>query len=300
MLSFVRQSLENQIIQEVAFAKVNLTLSILGKRADGYHELSSLVGFADVGDRLLLHVGPSFELQVKGRFADAIVGTNLLEQVAHSLMDEFGLKDFGTLTLEKNLPVAAGIGGGSGDAAALIRIFQRLRGVDFSLDEIAQFGKRFGADVPVCVSSRASMMAGIGEVVRSVGDFPEGLGILLVNPLVGVSTSHVFKELAAGPIEGDALIEHTANSADFTSFEGLLEFMAQKPNDLTEAAVVTAPKIKLCLATLSDLSGCKIQRLSGSGATCFGLFSNKEAALIGKAELQELYPTWWIEAATLV
>ena len=281
----------------MAPAKVNLSLRIWGRRAgDGYHELSSLVGFANIGDRLFLKPGPGFNMKVVGPFSQSIVGENLVYKVGQALMQEYGIKDLGDLVLEKNLPVAAGLGGGSADAGAFIRLLARVGGISFSQNDIMKFGQRFGADVPVCVSSKPVMMHGIGDVLKPLEHFPS-LGVLLVNPGVSVSTGTVFQHLAVPEISDDWVEEEGAQA--FASGDELIVYMQDQPNDLTLPALKIAPEIETVLNTLEALQGCSIARLSGSGATCYGLFEDEKRARQAGELCQEKYQEWWVCAGKL-
>lgn len=284
-------------LREMAPAKVNLSLRIWGRRAgDGYHELSSLVGFANVGDRLFLKPGPGFNMKVVGPFSQRIVGDNLVYKIGQALMKEHGIKDFGDLVLEKNLPVAAGLGGGSADAGAFIRLLARVGGISFSQNDIMRFGQRFGADVPVCVSSEPAMMHGIGDVLKPLDHFPS-LGILLVNPNVSVSTGAVFKNLAAPKISDDCAEQEGPQA--FASGDELMVYMQGQPNDLTLPALKIAPEIETVLHSLEALQGCSMARLSGSGATCFGLFEDEKRAQQAGKLCQEKHQEWWVCAGKL-
>ncbi len=284
-------------LKETAPAKVNLSLRIRGRRAgDGYHELSSLVGFASAADQLFLNPGPGFNIKVVGPFWQSIVGDNLVYNVGRALMQEYQMQDFGDLVLQKNLPVAAGLGGGSADAGAFIRLFARVAGVSFSQEDIKSFGARFGADVPVCVLSKPAMMYGIGDVLEPVERFPS-LGILLVNPGVSVSTGVVFESLAAPEITRG--FAHQEGALAFASGDELVAYMQKEPNDLTLPAQKLAPEIETVLHTLKALQGCSIARLSGSGATCFGLFEDENSAQQAAQFLQAKHRGWWVSAGKL-
>lgn len=299
---FARSFSHSEIFEEIAFAKVNLSLEILARRADGYHELTSLVGFAAIGDRLRLECGPGFELVVDGPFAGAIEGENLLAHVAHSLMDDYGIDNLGVLTLEKLLPVAAGLGGGSADAAALVRLFERVFAVKFSLEDLSGMGRSFGADVPVCVRSQAAIMRGIGEIVHPCQRFPAHVGILLVNPNVPLATAQVFGQLHLSSLSASHHGVDHGDQRDVLSFSALdevLAYMKQRPNDLTPPAIALAPVIDDCLKVLEDLPGARIARLSGSGATCFALFETAELAEQAGLLLGQQQPGWWIVSSSL-
>lgn len=300
----------SDVISETAWAKINLSLSVLGKRDDGYHELESLVVFANVGDKLTLEPGGGFQLNVIGSEAGAIVGENLVERVGRDLLAKIldassaysaAPEIIGTVTLDKMLPVAAGVGGGSADAAALIRLIEKQMPEEaglYSEFDIAQFGKDYGADVPVCVASLPAMMRGIGEIVEPVKSLPE-MGVLLVNPRVGVSTGAVFTALDAGRYEVLENVDEVL-PVSFSNIAEVLDYMVEVPNDLLAPALKVAPIIGDVLETLDCLKGCLISRLSGSGATCFGLFETEAEAHVAGALLKSQEPHWWVETGIVM
>lgn len=284
-------------VKETAWAKVNLTLEILGRRDDGYHELQSLVGFTDFGDELRFEPGAGFKVETSGSFGDVLnedlSSDNLVEVVGRALISDLGLTDFGTVYLDKRIPIAAGLGGGSADAAALIRLVMKVKGATFSAQKLAGLGKRFGADIPVCVRSSPSFMSGIGEVVEEVSSFP-GFGILLVNPGVSLSTGAVFKALKADRLDaGDVVDVRSGGLAEFKDLGTVVDFMDTVPNDLLVPALAVEPVIGDVLRAIEALPHCKSARLSGSGATCFGVFETQDIARDGGSLLSEQFPNWW-------
>lgn len=255
-------------------AKVNLTLHVTGQRADGYHLLDSLVMFADVGDWLEVSLGSG--LTVSGPMAEGVPvdGRNLVLKAAALMGVE------ARIALEKHLPAAAGIGGGSSDAAAVLRALQELTG-----REVPGVGLSLGADVPVCLEGRACFMRGIGERVEPVDGMPE-LAAVLVNPGVEVPTGAVFNGLARK--DNPAM-----TPLDMGDFLGWLR--AQR-NDLEPPARMVQPVISDVLAAISA-SGSLLTRMSGSGATCFGIYADRAQAEAAAARLGR--PGWWVRAATL-
>lgn len=282
-------------LNETAFAKLNLSLGVLGRRVDGFHELTSLVAFTAFGDELSLSPGPGFKLEVEGPFGHQIEGDNLVERVARYFMRQSEISDFGCLRLTKNLPVAAGLGGGSADAGAFIRLVGRVKGQPFSDQEIESFGALFGADVPICVHSRPARITGIGEQIGMIPYLPK-FGVLLVNPGVPMLTAAVFKaaNAPAYSIAGSAL----PPLPNFRS-ENLITYMKTHPNDLSASAITLQPVIGDVIAALADLPGCLIARMSGSGATCFGLFETEKAARSGGDQLSAMQPDWWIKTCSI-
>ena len=281
------------MLSEKAFAKFNLTLHVLGRRADGYHELESLVAFAGVADHLTFEPGAGDDLAISGPFAgrSGPVKDNLVLKALGELRRRVpGLKG-GRFHLEKILPVAAGIGGCSADAAAALRLLARANGLAASDPRLLAAAKSVGADVPVCVDPRPRIMRGIGEILSAPLDLP-ALPAVLVNAGVALTTHEVFRQfssrnggsgLAGVPIEAAALIG----------------FLKQHENDLTAAAIACAPVVDEVLAALRSAAGSRLARMSGSGATCFALFGSREAAAAAAEYLGSRHGDWWIQATTI-
>lgn len=282
---------------EQARAKVNLSLRVLGRRGDGYHELNSLVVFAETGDRIVAAEAESLSLSLKGPFASALSEEpgNLVLRAAHSLRDLCGVKAGAHLTLEKNLPVASGIGGGSADAAATLRVLMRLWNT--RLDETAQvsLAASLGADVPVCLEAGPALMSGIGERIERVGHMPH-FSLLLVNPQVPVSTAEVFRALAAPPLAGSPV---APAAPDFRSLDELLRWLGTEPNDLEQPARTLEPLVAEVIADIAATPGCRLARMSGSGATCFGLYERLEEARAAAEAVARKRPGWWVAASSV-
>jgi 4-diphosphocytidyl-2-C-methyl-D-erythritol kinase len=278
---------------EEAPAKVNLTLAIRGRRSDGYHELESLVAFAHCGDRLTLLPEEPLDLRVSGPFAQALGATsdNLVLQGARALKHRVpGLK-LGRFTLIKHLPVAAGIGGGSADAAAALRLLARHNALDLADLRLADAAQATGADVPICLDPRPRIMRGIGERLSDPLPMPR-LAAVLVNPGVPVATREVFAALAAPSLStlNDAVREFAIPAAR----EELLTFLGAQGNDLERPAIAIAPVIAEVLAHLRAAPGCELARMSGSGGTCFGVFANETVAMAAARAIMATAPSWWV------
>jgi 4-diphosphocytidyl-2-C-methyl-D-erythritol kinase len=275
------------MLQERAPAKVNLTLRVTGRRADGYHLLDSLAVFGPAADMLTAAPGESLSLEVRGPFAAALEGDpdNLVLRAARLLAAAAGIEPRARLVLDKRLPVASGIGGGSADAAAALRLLGRLWNVPVA-DSLAQ---RLGADVPVCLASRPARMEGIGERLSPAPRLPR-FGLLLVNPGVAVSTPAVFRARAGGFSPPPAL------PPAWPSAEAMAADLAPLDNDLEAAALTLAPEIAHALAWLRARPGCLLARMSGSGATCFAVFTNGAAA---EAVARGAPPGWWAHGGTV-
>jgi 4-diphosphocytidyl-2-C-methyl-D-erythritol kinase len=284
-------------------AKVNLTLRVVGRRVDGYHELESVVAFADCADRLSLSPGSTLDLTMSGPLAEACGETadNLVLKAAHLLGDRVpGLKT-GHFTLDKVLPVAAGIGGGSADAAAALRLLAQANGLtvgDARLIEVAQLT---GADVPVCLGSRACVMTGVGDALLPLS-LPE-LPCVLVNPRVPVATRDVFNAL--GLRNGELLvgaadvIRAMAWPEQGASVDDWVEVLAASSNDLEAPAMRLQPVIGEVIAALNATDGAWLARMSGSGATCFAIFETAAEAQAAAQKLQLDHPQWWVHAGVL-
>ena len=279
---------------EKAPAKINLTLRVLGRRADGYHDIESLVAFAGVGDALTFTPGGDLALTVGGPTAAAAgdVADNLVLKAAHALAERVAGLRLGRFTLSKRLPVAAGLGGGSADAAAALRLLARANAFAPDDPRLMQAARATGADVPVCLDPHTRLMRGIGDILSDPLDLPR-LFTLLVNPSVAVATADVFAALAAPPAG------QTAPAAQPLGPAALLAEIASGRNDLEAPAIELEPAIADVLAVLRKLSGCRLARMSGSGPTCFGLFDSSRAASAAARTLRVGYPAWWVRATVL-
>jgi 4-diphosphocytidyl-2-C-methyl-D-erythritol kinase len=276
---------------EPAPAKVNLTLRVLGRRADGYHDIESLVAFAGVGDTLTFTPGRVLALAVRGPTARASgnVTDNLVLKAARALAERVeGLK-LGHFALSKRLPVAAGLGGGSADAAAALRLLARANGVALDDPRLMQAARATGADVPVCLDPRPRLMRGIGDLLSAPLDLPR-LPAVLVNPGVAVPTKDVFA----------ALKPHTSPQAGPSqSTTAPFDEIANGRNDLEAAAISLQPVIADVLAALGRLPGCRLARMSGSGATCFGLFDSHRTAVVAARTVRARHSAWWVRPTML-
>jgi 4-diphosphocytidyl-2-C-methyl-D-erythritol kinase len=285
-------------LAELAPAKVNLTLRVLGRRADGYHELESLVAFARVGDRLDFAPGEALALDVRGPFAAAAgsLADNLVLKAARSLaglVDRLGL---GRFALMKELPVAAGLGGGSADAAAALRLLARANRLAPDDPRLTAAARATGADVPVCLDPRARVMGGIGELLSAPLDAPS-LPAVLVNPGVPLATKDVFAAFAAAPSASAAAFD--ATPALLASVDTAFAALANGRNDLEPAAIELCPAVADVLAALAATPGCRLARMSGSGATCFGLYPSKHAADAAARSIEAAHRGWWVRASVL-
>ncbi|MBR0795608.1 4-(cytidine 5'-diphospho)-2-C-methyl-D-erythritol kinase [Bradyrhizobium jicamae] len=285
-------------------AKVNLTLRVIGRRVDGFHDLESVVAFADCADRLTLEPGSELGLTMEGPLAAACGDTsdNLVLKAARLLGERVADLEVGHFTLEKVLPVAAGIGGGSADAAAALRLLARLNELALDDARIMEVALQTGADVPVCVASRACDMAGVGETLLPL-DLPT-MPCVLVNPRVPVATRAVFNAL--GLRNGELLIGATDVMMQTPSWpeagvaiDDWIDALAGGTNDLEAPAARIEPVISEVLAALRASAGVRLARMSGSGATCFAIFADDAAAEAAGDRLRADRPGWWVHAGTL-
>ncbi|MGH1464378.1 MAG: 4-(cytidine 5'-diphospho)-2-C-methyl-D-erythritol kinase [Cognatishimia sp.] len=270
-------------------AKINLTLHVTDRRADGYHLLDSLVMFADIGDQITAHPAVALSLRVKGPMAEGVPtdSGNLMLQAAALLKQKQGA----ALELHKDLPAASGIGGGSSDAAATLRALSQLWQTRLPTTQEAL---ALGADVPVCLRPTPQRMAGIGENLKPLQGLPN-CPVLLVNPGVSVPTPQVFKALKTA--------DNPPMQARLPKFATLSEFIVwlkEQRNDLQEPALQTAPVIADVLTSLSSLPGCALARMSGSGATCFALFTDHKRMQQAAQKLQQAQPDWWCRTGMLL
>jgi 4-diphosphocytidyl-2-C-methyl-D-erythritol kinase len=286
-------------ITETAPAKVNLCLHVTGQRADGYHLLDSLVVFAGVGDTIHFSPADKFSLNISGPMARGLAADddNLVLRAAHAVHKERG-GDFAgvAMELEKNLPLASGIGGGSADAAAALRGVQALYGSGgLSEEQIAEIALTLGADVPVCLESAPVRMRGIGEKIDLVLPLPE-CHIVLVNPGVEVATRLVFSALA-GKFSSSL---DPMPTCPFASAGEFCAWLKNQRNDLQPPAIVNAPQIGDVLKALETTSGVLLARMSGSGATCFGFYASASEAQLAAETISRHANNWWVAATHIL
>lgn len=288
----------NTLLTEPASAKINLTLRVRGRRADGYHLLESLVAFAGIADEVSLSPGAGLVLDTSGPFAGASGAPehNLVLTAAAVFARAIGAPIAGHFRLTKNIPVAAGLGGGSADAAAALRLMARVHGIAPADPRLLSVARSIGADVPVCLDPRARIMRGIGDELSPPLNLPP-LAAVLVNPGVRLPTADVFAVLQP-PVAGDDALGEVPRERN-----ALIAWLAGLANDLTPAAIVCAPVIADVLASLAALPGTRLARMSGSGATCFALFDTLGEADAATRQLLTRQETrlggWWVRATSL-
>ncbi len=281
-------------------AKLNLFLHITGQRADGYHELQSLIGFVGLADEITVADMPGdargrFPLTLDGPFAGApglVAEDNIVVRAARALaasLEGTRRNEIGAaIHLTKNIPVAAGLGGGSADAAAVLRALAELWGVDDS--HLAAIAPTLGADVPVCLAGQPVLVAGMGEVLAPVPRLPAA-GVVLVNPGRAVATPAVFAGFDQGPVV--PIVDRPTPKGPFIDVRALAEALKVTSNDLTAAAENLVPEITEVCAVLNQGTGCRLVRMAGSGATGFGLFDDEDLARAGAGAIAKAHPGWW-------
>jgi 4-diphosphocytidyl-2-C-methyl-D-erythritol kinase len=285
-------------LSRLAPAKINLFLHVTGRRPPqgpqaGYHEIESLVVFAQDAaacDRIAVTPSDTLSLSLDGPQAAALTDThddNLVLRAARQLQAMNGRN--AAITLTKTLPVASGIGGGSADAAATLHALRALWQIEVDDDTLGRMAAQLGADVPVCLFGRAAVMTGIGEQIAPLPPLPP-VWLVLVNPGVALATKDVFSALA-GQFGPSMPLERRPDSA-----ADLAILLRARRNDLEAPARFLAPEIDPVLAALKAQNGCLLARLSGSGATCFGLFAEKRDADFAARNLTRAYPKWWVAA----
>ncbi|HEX7882477.1 MAG TPA: 4-(cytidine 5'-diphospho)-2-C-methyl-D-erythritol kinase [Afipia sp.] len=291
------------MLTETARAKVNLTLRVLGRRPDGYHDIESVVVFADCADTLTLTPGPELGLATGGPGAQDCgeMSDNLVIRAARLLAERIPGLTLGQFTLDKHLPVAAGIGGGSADAAAALRLLARANEIAIDDPRIVDVARETGADIPVCLASRACTMTGVGDNL-SMLDVPP-MPCVMVNPRVGVATKDVFAALGLGKGEflagaGDVMLS-PGWPKDGASFDAWIEAIGFGINDLEKPALKVESIIGDVLSALRGTDGAQLARMSGSGATCFAIFETIGDAGQAAKAISQVHPGWWVHAGVL-
>ncbi|MCP5382859.1 MAG: 4-(cytidine 5'-diphospho)-2-C-methyl-D-erythritol kinase [Kordiimonadaceae bacterium] len=282
----------------LAAAKINLDLRITGRRDDGYHLLDSIVVFADYGDELTVETGRGLTLEISGPFSEGLDSRseNLIIKAARLFFNELAINPNVKFKLIKNLPVSSGIGGGSADAAAAIRLLMDLYKPEISQTRMKELALKIGADVPVCLYSQSAQMCGIGERIKPI-TIADDIYILLVNPLKSVSTADVFKAYA----NSDQDFESEREIADGpVHIQLMLNILKDSTNSLENAACALESEIGDILKALDKTEGALISRMSGSGATCFSLYRTKEECTAAAIKIREINNCWWVRETKII
>lgn len=273
-------------------AKLNLFLHITGKRADGFHLLESLTFFTEFGDSVEVSEASALSLTITGPFADNIEGDNLVLRAARLLQQQAGIKTGAAITLHKHIPVSAGLGGGSADAAATLIALQRLWKLSPDAATLHSIALQLGSDVPACLLGAPGWMTGTGDHVRAL-HLPQGAWLVLVNPLQPLLTATVFRNWKGSftaPVTVPPGWENTASLAIWA---------AGQSNALEAPARALMPAIDEILASIAATGHCLLARMSGSGATCFGLYDNETSATKAATQLKASHPHWWVTATAM-
>jgi len=278
-----------------ALAKINLFLHVGERQANGYHDLKSLVVFADYGDTLRAEHAAALSLSIEGPFSRGlpVSDDNLVLKAARALAQRVGRQAQGRILLTKRLPIASGIGGGSADAAAALRALAQLWEIDVSHDEMLQIADGLGADVPMCIASAPAFVEGRGERISPVCKLPD-FALVLANPMVEVSTAEAFKQL-----KSRTGVDGIRCPQQFEGLEALIGYLRTTNNDLEQPAIEIAPMISDVLSELRRQPNILLARMSGSGATCFGLFAHREHAHVCATQVARAHPEWWVVGAGL-
>ena len=276
-------------------AKINFYLHVTGVRHDGYHLLTSLIAFADVCDEIAIDHGEKLSLRTDGEFAGSLPpnNENMVTKAAILLADTIGVEPSVKIHLTKNLPVASGIGGGSLDAAATLMGLCQYWNYTPNKILLFQLANNLGTDVPACLFGRASVVSGIGDELVPAPTLPESW-LVLVNPGVPVSTSQVFKRYKKKFSTPAKFVQSPKYTSEF------VDQLLDSSNDLTEAAIAEAPIISEVIKNIQSCNGSLLTRLSGSGATCFGIFEHQTDAKVAALSLAEKFPRWWVRATPLL
>ena len=273
--------MKSNIIKQFSPAKLNLYLSVIGRRKDGYHNLESMMTFCDYGDQIKIKKAKSFSLKIDGDFGNtSLIKNNIILKTVNEIEKRINQKIILDIKLTKNLPISSGMGGGSSNAANLLKCIINLYDIKFKEKELNDLLLSLGADVPFCYYSRTGVVSGIGEIIRFTKKIPEYY-VLLVNPLVEISTKLIFNS-----------INIEKNKKEEINEDNLISFLRSKKNDLEVSAIIQCNQIKSILKTLKNTNSL-LTRMTGSGATCFSLFKDKKDLNEADKIVDNLYPKFW-------
>jgi 4-diphosphocytidyl-2-C-methyl-D-erythritol kinase len=280
---------------EYAYAKINLFLHILGKYDNGYHNLESMVVFADLSDELEIISGfDSNSLNITGEFSGNLIGTNILNIIANKFNSNFNISNQYQINLKKNIPVSAGIGGGSADAAAFLRYLAYVNNINYKDQSFLDFAAKIGADIPCCLYSSNLLFSGIGEKIKQIS-LPK-LHMILVNPRKNISTKDIFNS-----IKTTSYRNSINNISDFRDVFELVKFLkSHTNNDLQQYVISNYVEIKDVIDVITQTENCLFTRMSGSGATCFGIYENKDMADNAVKYIRSLKSDWWVRSVASI
>lgn len=282
------------ILRDKSLAKINLFLHVMGRRNDGYHELDSLVAFTeDIYDLISIELSDQYQFVIDGPFADQLTtNENIITHSVNLLSKKYQKTSSVKINLTKNLPIASGIGGGSSNAATVIKLLCDLWDLSVPDAELITISKNIGADVPMFILNKACYLNGIGEILTPVKKLPD-IWAILINPGIAISTPQIFQMGLEQYYKPQTHHQYSFNN------QTLISFLKDTQNDLYFNSLQLAPSLSNIVNTLADLEGCELSRMSGSGATCFGLFNNIQQAQTALKSLQVMFPNYWIKLTKL-
>ena len=285
-------------LTEAAPAKINLDLRVTGRRDDGYHLLDSLVVFADCGDQLDYFPDDKLSFEIAGPFADGLEAdeSNLVYRAIRAFAEKTGIQVTGRFVLTKKLPLASGIGGGSADAAAALRLLARLHPDALSAEAMKEIALSLGADVPACLVSKSLRMQSVGEKITPL-EFGFSLYLLLVNPGISVATALIFNDLKDSAF---SFSSERQMPARIDTPDQLLSLLKNSSNDLQQPACQRVPEVAALIDKIAGRASCLYAAMSGSGATCFGLFETQEAARVAGQNISMDSKNYWIETGAIL
>lgn len=282
-------------MQIIAPAKLNLFLHVTGRRTDGYHLLESLFVFTDFGDVISIEPAETLSLTIDGPFAATItaepIEKNLIYRAALLLKNKYAVTQGAHIVLTKQIPIGAGLGGGSSDAAGVLKGLNQLWHLNLSGETLCDIGLSLGADVPACIVGKPAMVSGIGEIIEPIDLPATPLSVLLINPNYPLSTQSVFQAYKKSNVP---FTVPSKQRAELTDSESLFNHLTKNKNDLEPAAISLFPEIQVLIETLQQQAGCELARMSGSGSTCFGLFQDITCAKKAEQAMKTLFSSYWI------
>jgi len=281
----------------IAPAKINLYLHLTGRREDGYHLLDSLFAFTEFGDVISIMPADKLSLSIDGQFSNSLffesIEDNLIYRAARMLQKQCDeMRGGASIRLTKNIPVSSGLGGGSSDAAAVLKGLNQLWDLQLDLKTLCELGLDLGADVPACIAHQSAIVRGIGEIIEPIALPFQSAPVLLINPNQPLSTRDVFTRYKT---DGVPFTVASNDRPTFSDWKTFLDYLPNTQNDLESSAIQIQPEIQVLLTTLAKQSGCELARMSGSGATCFALFDTVESSKCSELILREAFPTYWIQ-----
>jgi 4-diphosphocytidyl-2-C-methyl-D-erythritol kinase len=281
------------IISQKSFAKINLFLKVFDKNSNNYHNISSLMAFIDIYDVISVEKGSKFELNISGKQKDKLpVENNILIKTLDLFSEKFLIDKNLKISLEKNIPISSGLGGGSSNAATLIKILIKIFNLKINKEELINLAMKIGSDVPFCLHGKIANISGIGQNISDADIDQIELFLLIINPNIAISTQKTFSYYKN--------INIIDNKYDKEHCKDLISIIKNNQNDLTESAKILCPEINNILYHLESQKNIISARLSGSGATCFGIFDNKDDLEQAFIDIYNKFPGFYIEKTQLL